>query len=74
MTMMFSCASEPKVTFKEPQPTNIKNLSGFPKSLKGQYLSVEDIKQKDYTNEQQEKQQIRVELSDTVQKQAKFLL
>ena len=40
MTMMFSC--EPKVTFKEPQPTNTENLSEFPKSLKGEYLSVED--------------------------------
>jgi len=40
MTIMFSC--EPKVTFKEPQPTNTENLSGFPKSLQGQYLSVED--------------------------------
>jgi len=40
MTMMFSC--EPKVTFKEPQPTNTENLSGLPKKLKGEYLSVED--------------------------------
>ena len=41
ITMMFSC-ERPQVTFKEPQPTNTENISEFPKSLRGQYLSVED--------------------------------
>ncbi len=37
---MFAC--EPPVTFNEPQPTDIDNLSKFPKRLQGQYMSLAD--------------------------------
>ena len=40
MTSLFAC--EPPVTFDEPQPTNIDNLSKFPKRLQGQYLNLTD--------------------------------
>ena len=40
LTSLFSCA-EP-VTFNEPQPTNIDNLSKIPKRLHGQYLNITD--------------------------------
>lgn len=35
-------ACEPPVTFSEPQPTETKNISKFPKRLQGQYLSLSD--------------------------------
>jgi hypothetical protein len=37
---LFAC--EPPVTFNEPQPTDIDNLSKFPKRLQGQYMSLAD--------------------------------
>ena len=40
MTSLFAC--EPPVTFNEPQPTDIDNLSKFPKRLQGQYLNFAD--------------------------------
>jgi hypothetical protein len=40
LTSLFAC--EPPVTFNEPQPTDIDNLSKFPKRLQGQYLSLAD--------------------------------
>ena len=40
LTSLFAC--EPPVTFDEPQPTNIDNLSKFPKRLQGQYLNLTD--------------------------------
>lgn len=35
-------ACEPAVTFTEPQPINVENLSKFPNRLQGQYLSLAD--------------------------------
>jgi len=40
LTSLFAC--EPPVTFKEPQPTDIDNLSKFPKRLQGHYLNFAD--------------------------------
>ena len=40
LTSLFAC--EPPVTFDEPQPTKIDNLSKFPKRLQGQYLNLID--------------------------------
>ncbi|MBK8873826.1 MAG: hypothetical protein IPN13_07850 [Bacteroidetes bacterium] len=40
LTSLFAC--EPPVTFNEPQPTDIANLSKFPKRLQGQYLNLTD--------------------------------
>jgi hypothetical protein len=40
LTSLFAC--EPPVTFNEPQPTDIDNLSKFPKRLQGQYISLVD--------------------------------
>lgn len=40
LTSLFAC--EPPVTFNEPQPTDIDNLSKFPKRLQGQYLNFAD--------------------------------
>jgi hypothetical protein len=40
LTSLFAC--EPPVTFNEPQPIDIDNLSTFPKHLQGQYLSLID--------------------------------
>ena len=40
LTSLFAC--EPPVTFNEPQPTDIDNLSKFPKRLQGQYLNLTD--------------------------------
>lgn len=40
LTSLFAC--EPPATFNEPQPTDIDNLSKFPKRLQGQYLSLAD--------------------------------
>ncbi|MCX6231225.1 MAG: hypothetical protein NTZ33_06745 [Bacteroidetes bacterium] len=37
---LFSC--ETPVTFSEPQPVGISNLSGFPKLIQGQYISFTD--------------------------------
>jgi Holliday junction resolvase len=36
------CACEPPVTFSEPQPTDIENVSIFPNRLIGDYLSLSD--------------------------------
>jgi hypothetical protein len=38
---LLSCG-DPPVTFDEPQPTETRNLSQFPKRLQGQYLSLAD--------------------------------
>jgi hypothetical protein len=35
-------ACEPPVTFTEPQPTGVTNLSKFPKRLQGEYFSLAD--------------------------------
>ncbi|MBL0074337.1 MAG: hypothetical protein IPP34_22095 [Bacteroidetes bacterium] len=40
LTSLLAC--EPPVTFNEPQPTDIDNLSKFPKRLQGQYLNLTD--------------------------------
>ena len=40
LTSLFAC--EQPVTFNEPQPTDIDNLSKFPKRLQGQYLNFAD--------------------------------
>jgi hypothetical protein len=40
LTSLLAC--EPPVTFNEPQPTDIDNLSKFPKRLQGQYLNFAD--------------------------------
>src|SRR3989344_4311866 len=40
LTSLFAC--EPPVTFNEPPPTDIDNLSKFPKRLQGQNLSLAD--------------------------------
>lgn len=40
LTSLFACESP--VTFDEPQPTGIDNLSKFPKRLQGQYLNFAD--------------------------------
>jgi hypothetical protein len=40
LTSLIAC--EPPVTFNEPQPTDIDNLSKFPKRLQGQYLNLTD--------------------------------
>ena len=40
LTSLIAC--EPQVTFDEPQPSNIDNLSKFPKRLLGQYLNPTD--------------------------------
>jgi hypothetical protein len=40
LTSLYAC--EPPVTFNEPQPTDIDNLSKFPKRLQGQYLNLTD--------------------------------
>lgn len=40
LTSLFAC--EPPVTFNEPQPTDIGNLSKFPARLQGQYWSLSD--------------------------------
>ena len=40
LTNLFAC--EPPATFSEPQPTDIENLSKFPKRLQGQYLNFAD--------------------------------
>ena len=40
LTSLFAC--EPPVTFNEPQPTDIDNLSKFPRRLQGQYLNLAD--------------------------------
>jgi hypothetical protein len=40
LTSLFSC--EPPITFSEPQPAHIDNLSKFPKRLQGKYLSLID--------------------------------
>jgi hypothetical protein len=41
LTSLLSCG-DPPVTFDEPQPTETRNLSQFPKRLQGQYLSLVD--------------------------------
>ena len=41
LTSLFAC-NHPLVTFNEPQPTDTDNLSKFPYSLQGQYLSIAD--------------------------------
>lgn len=41
LTGLYSCG-EPPVTFNEPQPTDIKNISKFPDLMQGQYLSLAD--------------------------------
>jgi len=38
--LLFSC-KKPLANFTEPQPTNTKNLSGFPKKIKGTYHNYE---------------------------------
>jgi hypothetical protein len=40
LTSLYACG--PPVTFNEPQPTDIDNLSKFPKRLQGQYLNLTD--------------------------------
>ena len=40
LATMFGC--EPPITFNEPQPSNTKNLSEFPKRLQGEYLGISD--------------------------------
>jgi hypothetical protein len=40
LTSLFAC--EPPVTFNEPQPTNVDNLSKFPNRLQGKYLNLTD--------------------------------
>ncbi len=40
--LMGLIACEPPVTFSEPQPTGLDNLSEFPSRLQGNYLSLED--------------------------------
>ena len=40
LTSLFAC--EPPVTFNEPQPTNVGNLSKFPNRLQGKYLNLTD--------------------------------
>jgi len=40
VTNLFSCKTS--ITFNEPQPVGIKNLSTLPQSLKGQYFSCSD--------------------------------
>jgi len=40
LTTLFAC--EAPVTFNEPQPTDIDNLSKLPKRLQGRYLNFED--------------------------------
>ena len=40
LSSIFAC--EPPVTFKEPQPLDIENLTGFPKRLQGEYISLSD--------------------------------
>ena len=40
LTGLIAC--EPPVTFSEPQPAGIDNLSSFPSRLQGNYLSLED--------------------------------
>jgi len=43
LVSLFAC--EPTVTFNEPQPTGVSNLSKFPNRLQGQYLSLADNSQ-----------------------------
>lgn len=38
---LFFCGCETPVSFNEPQPTDTKSLSEFPKKLQGEYLSKE---------------------------------
>ncbi len=40
LTSLLSC--DPVVSFTEPQPLNMKNLSDFPRRIQGKYLSMED--------------------------------
>jgi hypothetical protein len=40
MILFFAC--EPPVTFKEPQPADAKNLTSFPRRLRGTYFSLAD--------------------------------
>ena len=47
LTSLFAC--EPPVTFKEPQPTDIDNLSKFPKRLQGNYLNFANNSTKLFT-------------------------
>jgi hypothetical protein len=40
LTSLVAC--EPPITFTEPQPADTKNISNFPKRIKGVYLSLSD--------------------------------
>lgn len=43
LVVLVACKRSPALaTFNEPQPANTENLSKFPNSLQGQYLSLED--------------------------------